>query len=116
MDDQRARVFKELIDPAKLPETMRRFSDIVKASFVDDRTRIIINPYAIKNDPTQAEIRRRANIVYDWFTRLRGDMHYSMPKTMDLLPTALRETLDGNSWDPPPASRAWAGDQIAGQN
>lgn len=108
MADQRSRTLKELIAPEKLRETSLRFVEIVKQSFRDDLRRIVGSRFAIKSDPTQSEIRRRTNIVYTWFTLLRGDMHYSMPKALDLLPIALRKTLDGEDWEPPPAEKGWS--------
>jgi len=79
---------------------------IIKASFAADRaSRIVL---LVTANPTEAEVKRRTNICYDWFARLRVDLHYSTERALDTLPRALRATLDGEAWDPPPAERAWS--------
>ena len=90
----------------------RRLIEIVRKSFDLDQSysRLIVLP---QRTPTQAEIMERTNIVFDWFLRLRGDMNYSLPKTLDLLPTALSKQLLGEDWKPPPADRAW-GERVDG--
>lgn len=84
----------------------RRLVDVVRKSFDEDLPAhgLIIMPH---RSPSRDEIVERTNIVFDWFLRLRGDLHYSLPKALDMLPVALRAHLRGENWTPPPADRAW---------
>ena len=56
---------------------------------------------------TTAEIKRRAEIAWDWFVSMRAECGFSTQRALDLLPVALRSELDGVPWIPPPPDRAW---------
>jgi hypothetical protein len=92
-------------DERTLRKVCSRVERVIKASFAADRaSRIVL---LVAASPTEAEVKRRTNICYDWFARLRVDLHYSTERALDTLPRALRATLDGEAWEPPLAERAW---------
>lgn len=78
----------------------------VRESFQEDRarTRLIL---LRAQDPTADDVKRRTDIVYTWFFRLRGELRYSFEKAVDTLPRALRHELDRDDWTPPPAEESW---------
>jgi hypothetical protein len=49
---------------------------------------------------TKDELRRRFRICESWIRHARGDLGFSLEKTLDLLPHALRCELDGRQFDP----------------
>lgn len=49
---------------------------------------------------TKPEIKRRFKICEAWFRRARGDLGYSLERTLDMMGHALRCELDGRSFDP----------------
>lgn len=57
---------------------------------------------------TQDEVKRRTEILAKWFKIMRGDLGWSIDRTLDFLPTALRQELDGVVWEPPSKDRAWS--------
>lgn len=57
---------------------------------------------------TPHEVRRRTHIAFDWIAILRADCKWSVFKACDHVYEALRATLDGKDWEPPPADRSWA--------
>lgn len=95
-------------DPKKLRIILDRIVAAVVETFREDRQRsgiILLSDLS----PTEAEKKRRTDLAYDWFIRLRADCHYSTRKALDYLPRALRAELDGESWEPPPAEASWGG-------
>ena len=107
---RQALVYSLASDQAQRDLITMRIAAIVQASFENDRQpagRIIL----LQAPATRAEIQERTNICLDWFLRMRGDMHFSMQKTFDLLPRALRTTLRKESWAPPAADRGWSPDR-----
>lgn len=84
---------------SKLQSVMARIQATVGKSFVDDGWSRI--------DPTMREIRRRNLMACNWFVSLRKDLGYSTPKALDMLPKALRSSLNGEGWEPPPAEESW---------
>ena len=105
-ESQKAKVLRELLTKKQLPAFAQAVQSAVERSFREDRAESRIILLRAQN-PTRNDIRHRTNICYDWFTKLRGDLHYSFPKACDLLPRALRATLDGEAWEPPPAEKSW---------
>lgn len=101
-------IVRELVgaDPAKLMQVFDSITRAVARSFEDDRQNSGIILLSGLN-PSEAEIKRRTEICYDWFVRLRGDCSYSTRKALDYLPKALRTTLDGAIFEPPPATNSW---------
>ncbi len=53
-----------------------------------------------KSTATDKEIARRMWLCINIFKELRGDLHYSMERALDCIPTALRAKLDGIPWEP----------------
>jgi hypothetical protein len=92
-------------DEASLRRVFAAVGRVVRNSFVEDRAASLIVTVSVA--PTEAEVKRRANICYDWFAKLRVDLHYSTQRALDSLPRALRATLDGTVWEPPAPERAW---------
>ena len=105
MLDSRAKVLNELFSDGQLQTVSRRFVKIVSASFSEDRNKLIVLASDMK-PPTQNEIKHRTEILYKWLITMRGDLGYSLERSLDMLPQALRSELDGTHWTPPPAERA----------
>ena len=81
-----------------------RIGSCIWKSFGQDVQR---NPFS-KPVMTQHEIKRRFKMCEEWFRRARGDLGFSMDKTLDLMQHALRCALDGKEYDPnEPPSRIW---------
>jgi hypothetical protein len=57
---------------------------------------------------TQAEGKRRAEIIARWFEVLRREFGFSLAQTLDELPRALRAELDGGSYQPPGRNMLWS--------
>lgn len=68
------------------------------------------NDQVIRPVRTQAEIERRFEICIRWFVELRRELHWSIPRILDALPTALRSALDGIPFDPDEERAAWHGE------
>lgn len=84
--------------------TIESIVRIVSNSFQEDAlregwTRVVM---------TQTEVRDRTNIAYDWFISLRKEYGYSTDRALDVLPRAIRSTLDRDDWKPPPKDRGWS--------
>jgi hypothetical protein len=77
---------------------------VVETSFSQD---LIIRPQV-----TQDEIKRRANLCYDWFLVMRTDLGYSTSKALSMLPKALRCSLDGTPFEPGPADRSYGQSKV----
>lgn len=58
--------------------------------------------------PTQTTIEERFKICEKWIRIMRGDCGYSLDRTLDFLPRALRTELDGGSFEPPKAGVGWS--------
>jgi len=109
----RAEIIQEFAkDPATARATLERITQIVAKSFADDRQESSIILLSAQR-PSAFDIKHRTNIAYDWFIRLRGDLHYSTDKALDFLPKAVRSALDGVDWEPPPATKSWGGSEAS---
>jgi len=84
---------------------MRRFVAILAESFRTDAARLGADRAAKLH--TQAEERRRADILGRWYRDLRHAGH-SHERSMDELSRALRAELDGAPYTPPERNRLWA--------
>jgi ribosomal protein L30E len=104
VSSSRAKVLTELFNPGQLQLATKRFVQIVAKSFSDDRNKLIVLASDMRA-PTQSEIKYRTEILYKWLITMRGDLGYSLERTLDMLPQALRCELDGTHWTPPPAER-----------
>lgn len=79
----------KLIADHEVGRVTRALILIIYQSFVEDGSR-----------KTFAETQRRFDICIELFKMLRGDMHYSIERTLDTIPHALRCKLDRIPWEP----------------
>lgn len=93
---------KLLLNKKQIAEVVNGFNEAIEISF---RT----NPV---NHLTQAEIQRRFAICADIFQNLRGDLKWSIPKCVDVLPTYLKCELDGVPYNPSNVRDTWTKDGI----
>lgn len=110
--------FADLLNhPGQAGEVTEKLEAMIMESFATDAAReAIAKGTTGKAVVTGAEVKRRFDILADWFKVMRGDMGWSMSRTFDELPRALRAQLDGeiyipdsrNMWAPQPATQ---GDQ-----
>jgi len=103
--------FADLLNEGQAAEVSIRFEQIIMESFATDAGREAIAKGAQgRAVVTTAEVKRRFNILADWFKVFRGDMGWSLKRCLDELPRALRAKLDGEiyvpdkraSWAPQP--------------
>lgn len=89
--------FKSLLgDERDLQRVFATIHDVILRSFGVDIQREPFKP----NPITDREVKRRFGICERWFRRARGDLGYSLERTMDMMGHALRCELDGNPFDP----------------
>jgi hypothetical protein len=102
-------IISKLLDPHQMRAVEVVVTRIVANSFHQDAARGGLQG-RIKGElrATEAEIRRRASICWDWFTAMRAECGFSTQHALDLLPAALRAELDGVPWIPPPPERSWS--------
>lgn len=74
---------------------------VIWRSFAEDAQR---NPFKTVK-PTRGEIKRRFRICEAWVRHARGDLGYSMERTVDTMAHALRCELDGVTYDPAPGDK-----------
>ena len=112
MEKEKQRALEQVLSSSAFERVQIVIGLVVRLSFAQDAERrksaVIIMPGTTTVRVTRAETTRRAKIVYDWFMVMRQDCHYSSQKALDMLPRALRATLDGEDWEPPPAERSWS--------
>lgn len=103
----RAEVLRKLLDPVMMVRVEKAIINAVRQSFITDMQR---GDGIIKGEvrATQAEIKRRTGIAYDWFITMRTQFGYSAQRAVDALPIALRAELDGTKWVPPSTERGWS--------
>lgn len=95
---------KLLSSKRELKETMDKIEDCILRSFGQDAQREPFKQHKV----TQVEVKHRFGICERWIRRARGDLKFSMQKTLDLMQHALRSELDGKVYDPDqPAGRIW---------
>lgn len=96
--------FAELVKrPEDLKFLFKSLAAVIGNSFKQDGDRGSIISL------TDTEFRRRFKICEKWFRIMRGDCGYSVERTVDFLPRALRADLDGTEFEPPKADLAgWA--------
>jgi len=76
-----------------------RFNVIIEASFDHDEVHAtILLPARYR---TLGEVKSRFNILIRWFKVMRGDLKWSIQRTLSALPHALRTELDGGKYEPP---------------
>jgi len=89
---------KLLTNPMDLQRVAVHIEDTLWRSFAEDRAEP--GGAGLPWPPTEREIERRVEIYTHWFAVFHGDMKYSLMKTLDLLPIALRRALRGQPIEP----------------
>lgn len=98
--------FAALCDnPEQYESVAKKFMVILASSFETDRRRSGVE--SVGRIKTEAEIKRRAELIGKWFRIMRGDSGFTLQRTLDELPRALRAELDGKDYEPPPKNRLW---------
>lgn len=82
---------------ADVQRTFTALESSIMRSFAEDIQRA---PFSPRRGMTRAEISRRFRICENWIRHARGDLGYSLERTLDLLHHALRSELDGEPFDP----------------
>ncbi len=102
--------FVELLNhPGQAAEVTQKFEAMIMESFATDAARkAIASGVQGEARVTGAELKRRFNVLADWFKVMRGDMGWSMSRTFDELPRALRSQLDGEIYVPDARRNMWA--------
>lgn len=84
---------------------MRLFERTLERSFDEDEDR---HGKAFRQKvQTQAELKRRADIMARWFRTMRGELGFSVSQVEAELHRALRSDLDGVGYEPPRAGRLY---------
>lgn len=97
MSDRQRKVFGSLLNnPADFNMCVERMHNIVMASFYIDAKVLGENNVHI----TEMSVRHRMNICLKWFEIMRGDMKYTLHRTLDTLSEALAAELLGQPFDP----------------
>jgi len=92
--------FGDLVDsPERYKKVMFRMAQVLAKSFCDDERRH--GKEFEKRVHTDSEEKRRADIIGRWFRNMRGDLNWSIERTLDHLEKALRTELDGGTYNPP---------------
>lgn len=101
--------FSDLVDkPGQIGLVTQKFEKMIFDSFAVDAARKAMETGSKGlSSVTMAETKRRFDILADWFKTLRGDMGWSVSRTLDELPRALRAQLDGEVYVPSVRS-VWA--------
>jgi len=103
-------VIAKLVDPNKMRAVEAAVTRIIAASFHEDARKAAGLQGRITGElkATEREVRRRAELCWDWFIAMRAECGFSSYHAIDLLPAALRSELDGTPWIPPPPERSWS--------
>jgi len=89
--------FAEFLNsPEQLATVTQRIEGMLFDSFKEDARKSRSREIQVSN----SEMRRRFEILTNWFRVLRGDMGYSLQRTLDEMPMALRAELDGVPYVP----------------
>ena len=91
-----------MVREGDVPRVLEGFTDAVDLSF---RTNPVRNL-------TKSEVRRRSKICADLFEMLKGDLDWSIPKIMDLLPIYLQCRLDGIQFNPEDVGDTWSASAV----
>lgn len=89
-------LWKSLVESKDVARVTVGFENAIAASFDHDQLQAVIAIHRV----TQAEIKRRFGICAKVFEVLRGDLKWSIPRTLDHIPIYLRNELDGDPWEP----------------
>lgn len=96
--------YAQLCSTDDIGKVTKAFLGAIQLSFVT-------NPMPSGEVP-RTEIARRFRVCDKIFTTLRGDLHWSVPKIIDLLPTYLKCELDGVPYNPETVGSAWNTDAV----
>lgn len=104
-------VIAKLLDPHQMRAVEIAVTRVVANTFHEDASKGAGLQGRIAGEvrATEAEVRRRASLAWDWFVTMRAECGFSTQHALDLLPAAVRSELDGVPWIPPPPDRAWSG-------
>ena len=92
-------------DESALRRALSGFTQALAGSFQEDARRNGVD--FVKRINTEAERRRRSDILAQWYRILVHEKGYSMQHALDEVPRALRAELDGTPYEPPAATRMW---------
>ena len=93
--------FADLIEERAISQVTIAFEQIILNSFGTEAARIYKETGKVRNPKiTMSEIKRRFNILAEWFKVFRGYLGWSINRTLDELPKVLREILDGKIYVP----------------
>ena len=99
--------FLELcVDKAQALKVFDSICNAIEQSFAFDEKHMG-KPFRQKVE-TQHEWGRRAEILCKWFGTLRNECSYSTSRALAYLPVALREELNGGTFEPPKAEGGYA--------
>ena len=103
-------ILTKLLDPQQMRAVEVRVTRIIAASFHEDARKGagLQGRIAGEVKATEREVKRRAELSWEWFIAMRAECGFSSQHALDLLPAALRSELDGVPWIPPPPDRAWS--------
>lgn len=90
MSSQAAGAFIQAVLDHDLGKIQRAFANIVEGSYVRHPMR----------HQTQAEHRRRGEILVKWFRVLRAEKKWALDRTLQALPDALDAELSGTTYVP----------------
>lgn len=85
-------VWTSLVSEERVGTVTLFFQHCIEQSFQTDRPRM--------QHITEAEVKRRFEIVARIFEQLRGDLHWSLEKIFELMPQYVRDELSGVPWTP----------------
>lgn len=98
--------FGDLVaDRNQYMRVVTKFTALLAKSFEEDAERY--GREFAKRICTESEKKRRAEILGKWFRVLRGDLEWSIDRTLDNLGKALRTELNGGTYKPPAGQRLW---------
>jgi hypothetical protein len=80
---------KGLVEHHQVAQVGNAFFIAIADSFTADKSRVTIS-----------ETKRRFDICEGLFLRLRGDLKWSLPRALDMIPGYLRCELEGIAYDP----------------
>lgn len=96
--------YAQLCNTTDIGKVTKAFLGAIELSFVT-------NPMPSGEVP-RTEISRRFRVCDKIFTMLRADLHWSVPKIIDLLPTYLKCELDGVPYNPETVGSSWSTDAV----
>jgi len=102
LNNRDAKPFKSLFEKEEdLKTAFQKLDEVIWRSFAVDAQR---EPFKTIT-PTKPEIKRRFSICEAWIRHGRGDLGYSLERTLDLMGQALRAELDGITFAPEKGDR-----------